>query len=92
MLFLSLYVLDFSYWPAGFGAWMRRLAVLAVLVTLFGGGLLTMSKFPYLPLAMAMLLMPFSAVFLARGHHGHGGSASLYVLPLQRLRLGRQPR
>lgn len=64
-LFFILYILDFSYWPAGFGAWLRRLCVTAVLVTLFGGGLLTMSKFPYLPLAMAMLLMPFSAVFLA---------------------------
>ena len=59
-----LYLLDFSHWPPGCGSFLRKVGTFAVLLCIAGGGLLTMADFPYLPLGMAMLLMPFGAFFL----------------------------
>ena len=63
-IYLVLYLLDVSHWPPGVGSFLRKLGTFVVLVLIGGGGLLTMADFPYLPLAMAMLLMPFGAFFL----------------------------
>ena len=63
-LLLILYLCDFSYWKGHCGSLLRRLGTAVVLVCLAGGGLLSIDDFPYLPLAIAVLFLPFAAYFL----------------------------
>ena len=43
---------------------MRKVLSFAILICFGGAGLLAMSEYPYLPLSFAMMLIPFSALFL----------------------------
>lgn len=61
---LLLYLCDFSYWSSPIGATMRRLCVLVCLALGIIAGMLTIDDFPVLPLAIAMLMLPFAALFL----------------------------
>jgi len=63
-VFLVLYLLDFSYWQGLVGSMMRRLGVSILLTFLCGSGLATMAYFPVLPLALFLLLLPVTALFL----------------------------
>ena len=63
-LLLILYLCDFSYWKGPCGALLRRLGTAVVLVCLAIGGLLSIDDYPYLPLAIAVLILPLAAYFL----------------------------
>lgn len=63
-LLLLLYLLDFSYWKGPFGVLLRRVGVLAIVILVAIGSLLLIDDFPVLPLSVAMLLLPFAALFL----------------------------
>ena len=63
-LFLVLYLLDFSHWKGNCGTALRRLGSAAVLLLIAAGGMLSIDDFPILPLAIALLLLPFAALFL----------------------------
>ena len=64
-LYLFFYVFDISYWPGRVGALMRRLCILVVLVILLGAALVSQNSLPYVPLAVCLLSLPLSALFMS---------------------------
>ena len=77
---LILYLLDFSYWKGHLGATMRRLATLAVIILFAIGGLLSIDDFPVLPLAIALLILPFAALFLRATLYRDNGSSEVRLI------------
>ena len=63
-LFILLYVLDISYWPGHVGAFMRRLATLAIIAFFLAAALVSQISMPYVPLAVCLLALPLSALFM----------------------------
>ena len=80
---LILYLLDFSYWKGHLGATMRRLATLAVIILFAIGGLLSIDDFPVLPLAIALLILPFAALFLRATLYRDNGSSEVRLIHTQ---------
>uniref|UniRef100_A0A7S2E4A6 Uncharacterized protein n=1 Tax=Haptolina brevifila TaxID=156173 RepID=A0A7S2E4A6_9EUKA len=59
-----LYLMDISYWEGPKGALARRLCVTGAIVLCMGSALLSMSRFPILPLCLFLILLPMTALFL----------------------------
>ena len=74
---LLLYLLDFSYWKGPLGALLRRLCTGALLVCLAMAGLLSIDDWPMTPLVIAMLLLPFAALFLRTTIFRNNGSSDV---------------
>ena len=79
LVFLLLYVLDFSYWPGAVGACCRRIGTAVLLLLLVATALVSQAALPYVPLGIGLITLPCVALFMSYTVFRHNKQADVAI-------------